>query len=414
MALTLIHTSDWHLGHTLFERGRDEEHEAFLTWLFTQLGEQEADVLLVTGDVFDVTNPASAAMATLYRFLARASAAYPRLQTFVLAGNHDSPGRIDAPAPLLAELRVSVVGSFDPDAPEKLVFPLCDPEGRTEGWLVAMPFLRPADLVAVPEGEGDPMIEGVRRAYARALDVARARRAPGQALVATGHCYMVGGSLSELSERRVLGGNQHALPADIFPDDVTFVALGHLHRPQRVGGQERIQYAGSPIPLSMDERGYVHRILRVDLEAGGVSSLTSLPVPRTVELLRIPERSDTYLPLPELKARLVELPEWEKGRMDNWRRPFLEVGIELSGPKLGLHAELDRELQGKAARLCSIRRARSEAGEAPVLERQLADLRPEEVFRARWLQDAPGREPPPELMSLFLSMLDREQHTDVS
>src|SRR5690606_38813120 len=103
-----------------------------------------------------------------------------------------------------------------------------------------------------------------------------------------GHCYMTGTRLSELSERRILGGNQHALPVDLFPDDVAYVALGHLHLAQRVGA-DHVRYAGSPIPLSFGERHYPHQVLLVDLRGERVAGIEPLRVPRSVDLLRVPE-----------------------------------------------------------------------------------------------------------------------------
>ena len=111
----------------------------------------------------------------------------------------------------------------------------------------------------------------------------------GAALIVTGHCYLAGASLSDLSERKILGGNLHALPHDLYPDDVAYVALGHLHRAQAVAGRETVRYSGSPLPLAVDEEAYPHQVVCLELEGAEVRSLTPLRVPRAVAILRLPE-----------------------------------------------------------------------------------------------------------------------------
>ena len=110
--LTLIHTSDWHLGHELSGHSREAEHDLFLAWLIEQLDAEEADVLLVTGDVYDVANPPVSAMRRLFGFLREATARRPGLQVVILGGNHDSAARIDLPTALLGDGKVRFIGAF--------------------------------------------------------------------------------------------------------------------------------------------------------------------------------------------------------------------------------------------------------------------------------------------------------------
>src|SRR5262245_37631393 len=111
MALTLCHTGDWHLGHTLYRRGREHEHACFLAWLADRLEERDADALLITGDVFDSGTPPGSALAMFYGFLAEVRRRTPELTVVVVAGNHDSPARLAAPDPILRALGVAIVGS---------------------------------------------------------------------------------------------------------------------------------------------------------------------------------------------------------------------------------------------------------------------------------------------------------------
>ena len=181
MALRLIHTADWHLGQTFFGYDREAEHEAFLGFLTNLLVERQTDVLLIAGDVFDVTNPSAGAQRRFYRFLREANRLNPGLQIVIIAGNHDSAIRLEAPNPLLEELNTSIVGIVGrTDSGEidlaSLVIPLRNRAGEREALCLAVPFLRQGDYPAAPEGELDSYVAGIGRMYRRLYAYADARR----------------------------------------------------------------------------------------------------------------------------------------------------------------------------------------------------------------------------------------------
>ncbi len=405
--LRLIHTADWHLGHTLHGVSREHEHAAFLTWLLETLEAEGADALVVAGDVFDSANPPAAAQAAFYGFLAEARRRRPALDVVVVAGNHDSPARLEAPGPLLDVMNVHVTGILPYRSgkldPRGLVVPLHDGSGEVAAWCVAVPYLRPADLPRMQE-DGDPLVEGVRQLYAELSSAGCAARGPGQALVLTGHCYLSGTRVSELSERRILGGNQHALPLDVFPDEVAYVALGHLHLAQAVGGRSDVRYSGSPIPLSLAEAAYPHQVLRVDLDGAELAAVEPLPVPRRVEILRLPEEGPRALE--EVVAELEALELDHSLPPERW--PYLEVAVRLERPEPGLRQRLEDALDGAPVRLLKISPYYTGSGEAladAVPEADLEDIDPEEVLRRRWARDHEG-EPGPELLAAFHELLE--------
>jgi exonuclease SbcD len=407
MSLRVLHTADWHLGHVLHDVSRTLEHQRFLDWLTEQLHAHQVDALLVAGDVFDNGNPSAEAQQQWYRFLASARACRPQLQVVVTAGNHDSALRLEAPAGLMRALGVFVTGTVRPHLPresaEALVLPLSGPDGTVEAWVAAVPFLRTQDLPRVEQQEGvDPLVEGMRRAYAQVLELARERRAPHQALLAMGHLYLTGTRLSELSERKIQGGNQHALPVSLFPDDVTYVALGHLHLAQAVG-HEHVRYSGSPIPLSLAERTYRHQVQLIDFDAGRLVAQRALDVPRSVALLRVPEVGAA--PLPQVLEALKALP-----RADDEGAPpaFLEVQVQADGPLPKLRAELEAAVKGRHVRLVRFgttftARGTSLAQAHP--HRDLGELTPEQVLRAKFLADG-GAEPSAAVLREFHDALE--------
>ncbi|MBN2797946.1 MAG: exonuclease SbcCD subunit D C-terminal domain-containing protein [Deltaproteobacteria bacterium] len=383
--MRLIHTSDWHLGHTLGTFSRTLEHQAFLDWLAERLEEHGVDALLIAGDVFDSANPPASAQGMWFAFLAAVHRRLPALQVLVVGGNHDSAARLDAPGPVLEDLSVRVVGGVprrDGEiAWEEMVLPLRGASGQVEALVAAVPFLRGSDLPQVGEDE-DPLIEGTRAFYARVVTAAATRRAEGQALVGTGHCYLVGGALSSDSERVIQRGNQAALPADIFGPELDYVALGHLHRPQQVGSP-RLRYSGSPISLSVTERDYPHQVLLVDLDGGALAGVTPLLFPPPVRLIRIPERGAAASEV--VLAACRELPAAGDLPRDQW--PLVELWVAQREPDLGLRAAVDQALEGRAARLVHMR-VRAEGTGAALGDgeeaQRLEDLALEEVFRLAW------------------------------
>lgn len=406
--MRLIHTADWHLGQVLHGCPRDHEHARFLGWLLDRIGEHAVDALVIAGDVFDVQNPPVPALARFYRFLAEARARFPWLQTVVLAGNHDSGSRLEAPSALLAELGVRVVGALPCDAegrfdPDALVVPLTERDGTVAARCAALPYLRPADLPPVTGDDLDPLIEGVRRVYAEATDAARRRLRPGEALILTGHCYMSGGALSDLSERKILGGNLHALPVDVFPEDAAYVALGHLHRAQSVGSRPHVRYSGSPIPLALDEAPYPHQVVLAEFAEGGLVRHQPLHVPRTVKIHRVSGTPDAALA--DLRAlALDDLPD----RAD-W--PFLEVSVTLPGPHPTLREEVEAAVAGRPVRLLKLSVTLTGSGDALAESAagvDLSALAPEEVFLRLYARHHEG-EPDAALLAAFHELLETVQ-----
>ena len=404
--MRLLHTSDWHLGQTLHNYERGYEHQRFLDWLLDTLVAERVDVLLVAGDVFDNANPSAASQKQLYVFLQQARARLPALQLIVVAGNHDSAGRLEAPAPLLAAHGTHVIGHLlrgengDIDL-ERLLLPLSGADGRVQAWCLAVPFLRPGDVPKLPAGDTqDAYLGGIALLYRQLTDLALARRQPGQAILAMGHCHMVGGEMSNDSERRIVIGGTEMLPSGIFDTAIAYAALGHLHKAQAVGGQEHIRYCGSPIPLSFAEVNYRHQVLCLDIDGEQLREVRVIEVPRAVPLLRVPA---TPAPIAEVLAQLAAL---DVPDAPAEAQPLLEVRVRLDAPEPGLRTRIETALDGKPVRLAKIETsstARSSAPENMTLD-QLSQLQPDDIFR-RLYQQKYAKEAPPELLSALAELL---------
>lgn len=410
--MRLLHTADWHLGHQLHGHDRSYEHHCFLDWLTNLIREREIDGLLIAGDLFDTANPSAASWQRFYSFLAQLLRAFPHLNVVAIGGNHDSPSRLDAPHELLKAFELHLVGAISRDVDgalevERLIVPLTDRQGQVAAWCAAVPYLRSADLRLdeCAEGDEDRLVAGVRAIYRQVLAAIEARRQPSQPIIALGHAYLARGELSALSERKILGGNQHALPADLFAG-ADYVALGHLHLAQSLG--EQIHYSGSPLPLSLAEAHYRHQVLELEVDGDGVRISQRHKVPRAVAMLRLPDQAR---PLAEVERLLREL---ELPACDPQARLFVEVRVALEQPEPRLRERIIAALAGKPVRLARISTEYPGRGESLAEQargRQLDELTPEQVF-ALCYQRQFDAAPPVPLQQAFDELLHQIQETE--
>lgn len=348
--IRILHTADWHLGQTFFGYDRTTEHEHFLQWLADTIQANEIDALLVAGDVFDVSNPSATSQRLLYRFIHRVTAENPQLQLVFVAGNHDSAARLEAPLPLLQEMRTEIKGVVRRRGGEidydDLIVPLRNRQGGVEVLCMAVPFLRQGDYPSVVTA-GNPYAEGVRELYSCLLKRVWERRTDGQSIVAMGHLQATGAEIAErdFSERTVIGGLECISP-DAFAEQIAYTALGHIHKSQRVSGRENVRYAGSPLPMSFAEKHYRHGGVMVTLDEGFAVEIEKLEAPLLVPLLSVPAAGavspDSVL------AELRTLPEPEG------EAPYLEVKVLLDEPEPMLRQQIEEALAGKHYRLARI------------------------------------------------------------
>lgn len=300
--LRILHTADWHLGKLLGDLSREAEHAAFLRFLLDCIIHENIDVLIIAGDVFDSANPPQSAVAQYYQFLSELHSR-SRCQVIAIAGNHDSPAHLEAPKPLLKLLRTHVVGHLPLDRCDALI-PIPSAE-NPQLILVAIPFLRDKDLRSGQSGQSAAEIQAalnqsITEIYQQAAGKAREIYPPSLPLIALGH-LTVAGSQSSDSEREIHIGGLGALPADNFPAEFSYVALGHLHRPQACGRHETIRYAGSPIPLSFSESTDRKELRLLELNDDFTLNHRSIAIPLTRKLIQI--KSDSA----GIEQKLLEL-----------------------------------------------------------------------------------------------------------
>lgn len=282
--MRIIHTADWHLGQYFYTKSRAAEHQAFLHWLIAQVERHQVDAVIVAGDIFDNGSPPSYAREMYYRFVVELQRTGCRL--VILAGNHDSVATLNESRDLLACMNTQVIASASDDL-EQQVMVLETRQGRPGAVLCAIPFLRPRDLITSRAGQsGDEkqqiLQDAITTHYQQSYQLAcRKREASGLPLpiIATGHLTTIGATASD-SVRDIYIGTLDAFPAQAFPP-ADYIALGHIHRPQRVTKSEHIRYSGSPIPLSFDELGSEKSVCLVSFTPDLPPTIETLPVPIT-------------------------------------------------------------------------------------------------------------------------------------
>ncbi len=375
--MRLLHTSDWHLGQHFLGKSRQAEHQALIDWLLQQTKALAVDAVLIAGDIFDTGTPPSYARELYNQLVERLHDA--KVTLLLLGGNHDSVAVLGESRSLLARLGTIVVPCAE--APEAQVHCLKRRDGTPGALVCAVPFIRPRDVLLSQPGQSayekqGALQEAIRHHYAAAYAAALAQRealATPLPIVLTGHLTTVGASTSE-SVREIYVGALEAFPTSAFPP-ADYIALGHIHRPQRVGGLAHVRYSGSPLTLSFDECGQQKEMLLVDFAGAAPPTVTPLPVP-------------DFQPLAALTCTLAQAPAAlaEAAARGTPARPvWLEVTIVEDDYLNDLPARIQALCDGLPLEALRIRRARGQREAAlvsPQLE-TLDELGPEAVFARR-------------------------------
>ena len=256
--MKILATGDWHIGKVSHGYARAEEHRHFLNWLKEQALETKADVLLVTGDVFDGKDPTPLSQEIYYDFLADISAACPDLRIVIIAGNHDNATLLEAPQSLLQRYRIMVRGvargcDKEDQSDSELIIPV--EKGDERAWIIAVPYLRRSDF-KFDQSYGQSVAEYLS-ALVRAAD---GKRKEGEPIVMMAHLYAAGalnGNDSGRSETIYVGGEPE-INMTTLTDHPDFLLSGHIHKRMPINDVPWAQYTGSALPMSFTETDYEH------------------------------------------------------------------------------------------------------------------------------------------------------------
>ncbi len=385
--MRVLHTSYWHLGQHFMGKSRQAEHQALIDWLLIQVDVHAVDAVLIAGDIFDTGAPPSYARELYSQLVVRLHNAGVAL--LLLGGNHDSVATLGESRAMLACLSTTVVAAVIDPASQVVVLPLRGGNGEAGCIVCAVPFIRPRDVLQSQAGQSaeekqQSMQVAIQAYYQSVSEAGRARQTAltqelGRTvpLIATGHLTTVGASSNE-SVREIYVGSLDAFPTAAFPP-VDYIALGHIHKPQKVGGLDHIRYCGSPIPLGFDEARQQKEVLLVDLGANGLTAITALLVPR-------------FQPLISVSGNLVALASAitvaaAEGTLD--KSIWLEVTVAEDDYLSDLPARIEAMTQGLPVDVLRVRRQRGNAAVsiAGEVSETLDELSPMDVFARRLTQE---------------------------
>ncbi|PWC14988.1 exonuclease subunit SbcD [Brenneria roseae subsp. americana] len=408
--MRIIHTADWHLGQYFYTKSRAAEHQAFLRWLIAQVEQHQVDAVIVAGDIFDNGSPPSYAREMYYRFVVELQ--QTGCQLVVLGGNHDSVATLNESRDLLACLNTRVIASTDGN-PDKQVMVLEDRQRQPGAILCAIPFLRPRDIMTSRAGQSgeekqQTLLEAIAAHYEQCYQLAcQQRDALGLPLpiIATGHLTTVGVTASD-SVRDIYIGTLDAFPAQAFPP-ADYIALGHIHRPQRVTQSAHILYSGSPIPLSFDELSSEKSVYLVTFEPDAPPVIDALPVPVTQPMQLIKGS------LADIEHQLATFSDYQ-GEKPVW----LDIEVTTQAYLSDLQKRIQTLTDDLPVEVLLLRRNREQHQQAIARQEKetLDELTVHEVFERRLATAADLEEPRRQrVRSLFrqvVNELEQDEHAE--
>ncbi|AGP84629.1 exonuclease subunit SbcD [Alteromonas mediterranea U7] len=427
--MKILHTSDWHLGQSFFTKSRKKEHAAFLKWLLQQVEAHQIDAIIVAGDVFDTGTPPSYARELYHAFIGELQGMQCTL--VVLGGNHDSVSVLNESKALLKYLNSHVIASTYGEISEQVIA-LKNRKGQPSAVLCAVPFIRPRDVLVSESGQsatdkrqalGNAIKQHYASLYSEALTLRNTLgnnrfeegidHSTAIPIIATGHLTALGVSQSE-SVRDIYIGTLEGFDAKGFPP-ADYIALGHIHRPQKVAKTEHIRYSGSPIPLSFDELTSQKQIVLVEFD--GVSTtpnISTLPVPRfqamevikgdlkAIEAMINESEAIAYASLANEDQNASSEPLASHEASSSNEKPFgskdpvwLCIEVETEDYLTDLQQRIQGLLEGKNAEILQLKRMRKRTLKSLSKKQnvQLSELSVNEVFEARLVLESLDEEP---------------------
>ncbi len=378
--MKILHTADWHLGQKFLSRDRIEEHQGALDWIRTTIVEREIEVLLISGDIFDIGNPPSYARQLYYKFLTSLQGTFCR-HVVIIGGNHDSPSMLNAPKELLEILNVHIVGAVTKDLQDEIIV-LKNEKGVEELVIGAVPFLRDRDIRFSVAGESGSerearMREGIVHHFEEIGKLAKPYTDQKIPILAMGHLHAKGASASP-DQAKIYIGDIENIEGDQFPKVFDYVALGHLHRAQLVNKQNHIRYSGSIIPLSFGEIQDKKSVYIVEFKKNQLQEIEEVKIPRFRSLISIQGTIE------KVKERLEKINEDRKGTLIPW----VEIQVEMEETIPNIDSELRDFSKDFWLNILKIRTKRQHHALEELTEMvNLDDLTPLEVFQKKCNSD---------------------------
>ena len=399
--MRILHTSDWHIGHRLYERSRINEHRQFLDWLLDIIKEEKIDALLVSGDIFDSSLPSAESIDFYYQFLFRLYSETDA-SAVIISGNHDSATRLSAPRKFLEMVRIHIVGKISDNFDECII--TLGKQNSTVA-IVAVPYLSEGEILSHIsfESQIDRAIryrEALKALYMQCVSKI-SKEIP---KILMGHFFIHGGEASD-SERSVqIGGSMPILAGDL-PENIDYFALGHLHRPQQIKGKEYpIIYSGSPLPMTFKEATYDKKLYILDLQGRGGDNLDKLS--HTLEPITIP----VFKELCRVNGNFNEIMAEARSDSRDWKDKYIEVQLKLDMPITGASDAIRNAFAQRGGEVLVVEaQSPTRSNDSEISAAEITTKSPEDIFKAFYKNKYGDDEPRQELAELtatFKELLD--------
>ncbi len=402
--MKILHTSDWHLGQYFMMKTREAEHLAFLNWLLEVVKKESIEAVIVAGDIFDSASPPSYARKLYSDFIVRLQKSLCR-HLIIVSGNHDSVAVLNESKDLLQVLNVSVLAGLSDDLNEHIIA-LLDENNKQKALVCALPFLRAQDVMSSEQGMSAEqkqmnLQQGIHNAYQKIYELAKSQSTQTKLpIIATGHLTAVGCSVSE-SVRDIYIGTLTAFPASLFPD-FDYIALGHLHRAQKVQKSEYIRYSGSPIALSFDESKQQKKINVIEFDENS---------PLTVNEIIIPNFQNMQVISGDLESVIEQLQQLKQKL--NGESAWIEVKLQQAFYLSDVHGVLSEQVEDSAIEILKISSPKvNENNQWQDNEKSTLDnLTPMDLFEHRLqIEDGYSEQQKQQLTDLFAEVCSEVEH----
>ena len=408
--MKILHTADWHIGKVLHKHPLQDELILFFNWLLTTIETEAIDLLLISGDVFDLANPSAKDRKLYYGFLK--SLVNKDLNIIITGGNHDSVGFLNAPKDLLDELNITIIGGAT-DPIEDEIIEVKDKQGNIQLVVAAVPFLRDKDLRNSEtdqkyKNRTEAIREGIKNHYNEIGEICK-RKYPETPLIAMGHLYVIGVEASE-SERDIHVGNAAAIDSSAFPSCFDYVALGHIHRPQRISKNDFIRYSGSPIALSFSEKKDNKCVIVLELDKGKIKE------PQVINLPKFRELKKFSGSLEEIQVKLQEYqPEFPLVSFVEIEVKEAEFSSLILSKIEDLKVDYTENDQFKILKgTTHFKTGAKDTSDLFIAGENIEDLSPMDVFSKRLESEQMDEEKVQEIKDAFLELLEIVEQTDES
>ena len=397
--IKILHTSDWHLGHTLYNYDRSPEQQAFLRQLADIVREEQPDAMLVCGDIYHYSTPSAATQRMYTDAMLEIHRACPGMTIVVTAGNHDSSSKLEVDSNLWRHFRVQVVGHIERTEEEvnleKHIVGIEGADGSVKGYVVAMPHVYPQN---VPMLDTDtPREERLGRFVQALLDEVEKRNDGRLPVVLTAHLSISG---SDRTGHDTVVGGMEFVPLQTLGTGYDYLALGHIHCPQAVPGSKgHARYCGTPLPVSFDE-SYPHSVSIVTVERGETPQIRTREITNPQPLVTLPR---TPQPFEEALKLLADFPDEQPA--------YIRLNVRIKdylAPDCNERAS--QAVREKACRYCCIKTTRetteSDEAERYLSIREVQQMSPLDIARLYYRENE-GEEMDEELCRLMEEAMER-------